>query len=123
MALLLSFIPNEVDLAIYQGGTIIVGCTCVDLSGNPVNMTGGSIQVTIRAAQSNSSTLIATPTVTWINQAAGIFNISLTDAQTEALSFSSAYWDAVYVDGNTPPNVLPLFFGTVTMQATENATY
>jgi hypothetical protein len=124
MASTISFIPQEVDLnGIYQGGTILIICSANDANGNPVDMTGGSIQCVIRASQSNTSTLIATPTVTFVNQSHGLFNLSLSSMQTLAFNFSSAFWDCVFIDANAPPNVYPLWWGTVTLQNTENASF
>jgi hypothetical protein len=124
MASSISFIPQEVDLnGIYQGGTMLLICAATDADNNPIDMTGGSVQCIIRSAQVNTSTLIATPTVTWVNQSTGHFNLSLTSTQTLALNFTSAFWDCVFIDSNTPPNVYPLWWGNVTMQNTENASY
>jgi hypothetical protein len=113
----ISFIPQEQDLAIYQGGPVNMTFTCTDGVGGPINMTGGTILATIRQAQSHSSPLIATFTSTWVDQANGIFTLSLTSAQTDALTFNgNANWDCFYVDANTPVNYNPLFWGVVTMQ-------
>jgi hypothetical protein len=115
---LISFIPQEQDLALYQGGPVNMTFTCTDGTGSPINMTGGSILATIRAGQSHSATLIATFTVTWVNQAAGIFTLSLTSTQTDAFAFQgNANWDCFFIDVSTPVNYNPLFWGVVTMQS------
>ena len=114
---LISFVPTEVDLTLYQGAPVVLNFTCVDATNTPINMTGGSILATIRSTQAHSgNTLIATFTNTWVNQSLGEFTLSLTSAQTDAFTFSgNAFWDVFFVDANTPVNDNPLCWGIVQM--------
>lgn len=112
----ISFVPQQWNLQLYQGGTVLLICAVTDANGNAINMTGGSIVAKIRASQSNSSTLLATFTVTWVAQSSGQFNLSLLATTTDAFTFGSAYWDCFYIDSNTPANYYPLLSGTVTLQ-------
>lgn len=81
-------------------------------------MTGGSILATIRSVQAHSGgSLIATWTVTWLNQAAGQFSLFLSSATTDAFNWSgNAFWDVFYQDANSPVNDIPLVWGICTLQ-------
>jgi hypothetical protein len=112
-----SFVPTEQDLQFYQGAPVVMSFAVLDGNGNPVNMTGGTILATIRATQSRTGTLIATFTVTWVNQAMGQFTLSLTSAQTDAFTFSGqVFYDVFFQDNNTPQNDYPLVWGIVSLQ-------
>ncbi len=116
---LLSNVPQEQDIQLYQGAPWTWNFAVFDSNNNPVNMTGGSILATIRSTQAHSgNTLIATFTVTWTNQAAGQFTLSLTSATTDAFTFSgNVYYDVFYQDANSPQNDTPILWGVITMQS------
>jgi hypothetical protein len=115
---LISIIPQEQDLQLYQGAPFTLNFAVLDSTNTPINMTGGTILATIRSSQAHGgNTLIATFTLTWISQATGTFSLSLTSATTDAFNWSgNAYWDVFFQDGNTPQNDYPLLWGIVTLQ-------
>ena len=115
---IISIVPTEQDLQLYQGAPFVWNFAVTDVNGNPVNMTGGTILATIRSTQAHSgNTLIATFTLTWISQAGGTFTLSLTSTTTDAFNWSgNAFYDVFYQDANTPVNEYPLLWGIVTLQ-------
>jgi hypothetical protein len=115
---LISIVPQEQDIQLYQGAPFTWNFAVFDSTNTPVNMTGGTILATIRSTQAHTgNTVIATFTLTWISQAAGTFTLSLTSAVTDTFTWSgNAYYDVFFQDANSPINDYPLLWGIVTLQ-------
>lgn len=90
-------VPIATDLTIYQGDSFDDPWQLQDASGAAFNLTGltGKAQIRPTAA---SSTVLAEFVVTLMNQVSvpGGFTLSLTPAQTAALSPGTAVWDVQF---------------------------
>jgi hypothetical protein len=111
--------PPETDLTIYRGNSVVFGTAdnpCQWASGgSPVDMTGGTLLMQIRAKQDPRSRLFATADVTLVNPALGQFTVAIPASVTAGFNFTDAFWDMTFRDANTPSNVTTLTQGSVTV--------
>lgn len=83
--------PAKLDIDIAQGETWVLTVTLAEDDGTAIDISGGSGQCQIRTQPGGQ--VLASPTVTVTDGAAGEFELSLTYTQTAALAFSTAYYD------------------------------
>lgn len=81
--------PGKYDITIYQGGTFKLDLQYKDSSSNPVNMTGYVVTAKLFSRKGNN--LLATFTNTFTAQSDGKFQMSLTPAQTSAITEQGQY--------------------------------
>jgi len=104
----ISFVPENVDLALYAGDGAAVRLTVKDSLGNTLNVSGAVL------AQVRNERTDATPlqsfTVDLSQGAAGIVRVSLSGTQTAALMNGedpfSGYWDVQWTGTAAQPITL-----------------
>ena len=92
------------DHKVTKGASWSKACTWVDADGNPIDITGGTITVAIKTAADSSGASAGTATGTVTNGAAGIFTVSQTVSQVNAMTAGSYWWSGKFTPtGSTQP--------------------
>ena len=103
------------DFTIEQGVTYSKTIYYYDADGDLVDLTSYSARMKARRDKSDTTAVIDSTdnlTIT-LGGAAGTITLSMTAAQTAALSFNKAYYDLEVVDGSS--NVTRLLEGIITL--------
>jgi hypothetical protein len=88
-----AFAGETADLVMKAGADYRASLTWTDATGTAINITGNSYAAQFRSAVYPAGTLFATYSTTITNAAAGQMRISLSRAQTAALSGKAGVWD------------------------------
>jgi hypothetical protein len=89
--------PQNYDLSIYRGDYVEIIVTVKDSFGAPVDLTGSTSKAQLKENYGSSSAIDFTCTPTGVT---GQVNISLSSADTSALTANSYIWDFQITDSN-----------------------
>lgn len=112
-ATIISALPEPVNLALYAGDDITLRVTVTDADGDPVDLTGATVESHVRATAAGP--LAAAFESQIDDPASGVAFIHLTPDATAQLP-ARAVWD-VQASFNDGANVTTLAAGTVTVAA------
>lgn len=92
----MTFSPGTYDIVLYQGTTFTEQLTWKDSSGDPVDLTGWTARMMARESVDAETAFITLTTENdgiALGGAAGTITLSMTDADTSALSIYSGIYD------------------------------
>jgi hypothetical protein len=105
--------PSTLNLALYAGDGVEFRLVCTNSAGDPLDVTG-SFEAQIRLNRLSVDPALAVFSVSMIDAFQGIINLSLSGAQTRALSNDESsnagkfvgVWDAQWIPAGKQPRTI-----------------
>lgn len=91
-------LPTTFDMVMLAGADYSLALTNTTTAGTPINLSGYQFKAQFRSAAGPSGTLFSTYSTATTNAAAGQFKVTLSRAQTTALSGKIGVWDLLQID-------------------------
>lgn len=91
-------LPTTFDMVMLAGADYSLALTNKNISGTPIDLTGYQFKAQFRSAATPTGTLFATYSTSTTNTAAGQFKVTLSRAQTTALTGKIGVWDLLQID-------------------------